>query len=118
MTVATVLFSFGLAGFTLAAPDAPIKAPPDRTDHKVHDPAVRARKLREKLHLTPAQEPALQAYQATFRSMAHKGGARSDRPARLRERAAADARFRAQLTSVQQARFDEMQHRRAERHRS
>ena len=120
------------AGATFAqspAPAAPAAA--QKPMKRQHDPAAHAQRLRDTLQLTPAQEPALQAFVAAHEQ--HRGdrmGRRGQRdgmrnlttPQRLdrmgqrmieRQRdfathAEAVKRFYAQLTPTQQKAFDAM----------
>lgn len=120
------------AGATFA--QAPAAAPPataQKPMKRQHDPAQHAQRLREALQLTPAQEPALQAFIASHEQhRAHRGDRRAERQAqanlttpqrldrmaaRMTERqqafaqhAAAVKRFYAQLTPAQQKAFDAM----------
>jgi len=113
------------------APGAPAPRTGMMMHHQQHDPAKMAEKLRTSLQLTPAQEPALQAFiaamQPTGEMRDHMQGARGDwknltTPQRLDQMQAmmaqhqqmfarhADAirRFYAALTPAQQKAFDAM----------
>ena len=117
LTLATAVIAIGVGGFAIAAPDAPITPPPTKSEHRHHDPADRAQKIREKLSLTPGQEPALQALLASMKPHPTSKGARTDHAARAQQRQVAIAKFRTQLTSDQKAKFDQMLMKREERRR-
>ena len=137
--MAGAALSLTAGGTTFAqAPDAQHHAA--GAEKRQHDPAAHAQRLREALQLTPAQEPALQAF------IAAKGQHKADRQARRAEHAAmanlttpqrldrmaahmaerqqrfaanADAtkRFYAQLTPAQQKAFDAMHARMGGKHK-
>lgn len=118
------------AGATFAqAPAAPAQKP--AAMKRQHDPAQHAQRLRETLQLTPAQEPALQAFIASHEQRRGERGARkgerqamaglstperldrmaahmAERQQHFAERAAAVKRFYAALTPAQQKAFDAM----------
>lgn len=125
------------AGATFAQAQSPAPGAPPAAAHKGHgmkrqfDPAARAQHLRETLQLTPAQEPALQAFVSAHaqrraerqdRRAAHAAEANLTTPQRLdrmaqhmaeRQRDFAQhaevvKRFYAQLTPAQQKAFDAM----------
>ena len=126
--IAGAALSVSFAGASFAQPQP--GAPPAAMKRQ-HDPAAHAQRLRAALQLTPAQEPALQAFIATHQQQrALHQGRRGYRqamqnltmPQRLDQKAAhmaerqqafarrADAvkRFYAQLTPSQQQAFDAM----------
>jgi Spy/CpxP family protein refolding chaperone len=131
--IAGAALSLAAAGVTFAQAPAP-GAPPARGPgmmHKQHDPAQMADRLRAALQLTPAQEPALQAFIAAMKPPAdmgdHMKGDRDDwknltTPQRLDRMQAMQAqhqqhmaahidavkRFYAALTPSQQKAFDAM----------
>jgi hypothetical protein len=117
LTLATAVFALGLGGFALAAPNEPVTKPP-KAQHAQHDPAARAQRLREKLSLTSAQEPALQTFLATKKPAAGATGAKPDKDAWKAQQQQAAATFRGQLTSDQQTRFDEMMRNRQAHHQA
>ena len=108
LTLSSAIMALGLGGFAIAAPDAPITPPPAKAHQDHHDMAARAQKLREKLGLTPAQEPALQAFMSARTPPASGAAAMPDRGAWKTQRQKAAETFRAQLTPAQQATFDAM----------
>lgn len=119
------------AGATFAQAPAPAAPAVQKSMKRQHDPAAHAQRLRDTLQLSPAQEPALQAFIAAHEQ---RRGDRMDRrgardemrnlttPQRLdrmgqrmieRQRdfathAEAVKRFYAQLTPTQQKAFDAM----------
>ena len=130
--IAGAALSLAAATATFAQAPAPGAPPAPRGFMmKHHDPAAMAQRLRATLQLTPAQEPALQAFisamQPTGEMLDHMKGARDDfknltTPQRLDRMQAmmaehqaqfarhADAvrRFYAALTPAQQKAFDAM----------
>jgi protein CpxP len=118
------------AGATFAQAPAP-EAPRAAHMKRQHDPAEHAQRLRDSLQLTPAQEPALQAFIAAHgdrggdpqaRRAEHEAMAKLSTPERLDRMAArmaehqqrmtahiaATKRFYAALTPSQQKAFDAM----------
>ncbi|HEX6859383.1 MAG TPA: Spy/CpxP family protein refolding chaperone [Caulobacteraceae bacterium] len=126
--IAGAALSVTFAGATYA--QAPQGAPAQQMKRQ-HDPAAMAQRLRTTLQLTPAQEPALQAFMAAHqerredradRKAEHEAMRNLTTPQRLdrmaammaqhqrefAEHAAAVKRFYAQLTPAQQKAFDAM----------
>ena len=129
---AGVALSVMAAGATFAqAPAADAQKP--AAMKRQHDPAEHAQRLRATLQLTPAQEPALQAFIAA--SAQHRGDRmqhreqrqemqnlttpqrldrmaahQAERQQRFAQHAAAVKQFYGQLTPAQQKAFDAMHH--------
>lgn len=118
LTVATAILAIGLGGYALAAPNEPVTKAPAKAAHAQHDPAARAQRLRDKLSLTSAQEPALQAFLSNAKPGPATPGAKPDKGARKAQQQQAAATFRAQLTPDQQTRFDDMLRKRQAHHQA
>lgn len=126
--VALTVMAAGASFAQAPAPAAPMAQKPMK---RQHDPAEHAQRLRQTLQLTPAQEPALQAFIASHEERrGERMGRREGRDAmanlttpqrldlmgqRMIERqqefaahAEATKRFYAQLTPAQQKAFDAM----------
>jgi protein CpxP len=97
-----------MATATLA--QAPAQTQPAHAMKRQHDPAEHAQRLREKLQLTPAQEPALQAFIASHQQM------RADRESRKAEHAAEANLTTPQRLDRQASRKAQHDQRMAQRH--